>query len=306
VKKTETISPRIGKVCREEGNPEARTLRKLAFMVHDQSDDIPVASSAAGIPPASIPPAALAGARRSRVVHCGNFLFAYRDYLFPLVFLLLLLTTKPLLPFGSERIDWWMDVLGVVVALAGQGCRFFAIGYVDNIRRGGRQKRVAASTLIRSGMFAHTRNPLYLGDLLIVGGLVLIASCPWWYLLVLPGFVGVYWSIVLAEEDFLGQKFGQDYVAYCQTVNRFAPKFTGLRRSLANCSFDWKRVVRKEYGIACTWATMALFLLIWKQWERFGYAARKTDIQELSMLFLLLLVCYGGGLWLNKSGRLKS
>ncbi len=306
MKKTETISPRIGKVCREEGNPEARTLRKLAFMVHDQSDDIPVASSAAGIPPASIPPAALAGARRSRVVHCGNFLFAYRDYLFPLVFLLLLLTTKPLLPFGSERIDWWMDVLGVVVALAGQGCRFFAIGYVDNIRRGGRQKRVAASTLIRSGMFAHTRNPLYLGDLLIVGGLVLIASCPWWYLLVLPGFVGVYWSIVLAEEDFLGQKFGQDYVAYCQTVNRFAPKFTGLRRSLANCSFDWKRVVRKEYGIACTWATMALFLLIWKQWERFGYAARKTDIQELSMLFLLLLVCYGGGLWLNKSGRLKS
>ncbi len=275
-------------------------------MVHDQSDDISAASSAAGIPPASIPPAALAGARRSRVVHCGNFLFAYRDYLFPLVFLLLLLTTKPLLPFGSERIDWWMDVLGVVVALAGQGCRFFAIGYVDNIRRGGRQKRVAASTLIRSGMFAHTRNPLYLGDLLIVGGLVLIASCPWWYLLVLPGFVGVYWSIVLAEEDFLGQKFGQDYVAYCQTVNRFAPKFTGLRRSLANCSFDWKRVVRKEYGIACTWATMALFLLIWKQWERFGYAARKTDIQELSMLFLLLLVCYGGGLWLNKSGRLKS
>lgn len=274
-------------------------------MVHDQSDDIS-ASSAAGVPPASIPPAALTGARRARVVHCGNFLFAYRDYLFPLVFLLLLLTTKPLLPFGSERIDWWMDVLGVVVALAGQGCRFLAIGCVDNIRRGGRQKRVAASTLIGSGMFAHTRNPLYLGDLLIVGGLVLIASCPWWYLLVLPGFVGVYWSIVLAEEDFLGQKFGPDYVAYCQTVNRFVPKFTGLRRSLANCSFDWKRVVRKEYGIACTWATMALFLLIWKQWERFGYAARKTDIQELSLLFLLLLVCYGGGLWLNKSGRLKS
>ncbi len=275
-------------------------------MVHDQSDDMPAASSAADIPPASIPPGALAGARQSRVVHCGNFLFAYRDYLFPLVFLLLLLTTKPILPFGSARIDWWMDVLGVVVALAGQGCRLLAIGCVDNIRRGGRQKRVAASTLIRSGMFAHTRNPLYLGDLLIVGGLVLLASCPWWYLLVLPGFVGVYWSIVLAEEAFLGQKFGQDYVAYCQTVNRFVPKFTGWRRSLANCSFDWKRVVRKEYGIACTWATMALFLSIWKQWERFGYAARKTDIQELSMLFLLLLVCYGGGLWLNKSGRLKS
>ncbi len=275
-------------------------------MIHAQSDDGPDDSSSPDIPPSSVPPAVLAGASHSIATHCGNFLFAYRDYLFPLLFLILLLATKPMLPFGSERIDWWMDVLGVMVALAGQGCRFLAIGFVNNIRRGGRQKRIAAETLIRSGVFAHTRNPLYLGDLLIVCGLVLIASCPWGYLLVLPGFVGVYWAIVLAEEDFLGQKFGQDYVDYCQTVNRFVPKFTGLRRSLANCSFDWKRVVRKEYGIACTWATMALFLSIWKQWERFGYAARKTDIQELSMLFLLLLVCYGGGLWLNKSGRLKS
>ena len=275
-------------------------------MVHDQSDDMLGDSSSADIPPLSISCAALAGARQSRVVHCGNFLFAYRDYLFPLLFLILLLTTKPMLPFGSERIDWWMDVLGIITTLVGQGCRFLAIGFVDNIRRGGRQKQVAASTLIRSGMFAYIRNPLYLGDLLIICGFVLIASCPWWYLLVLPGFVGVYWSIVLAEEDFLRQKFGQDYVDYCQTVNRFVPQFTGLRRSLAHCSFNWKRVVRKEYRIACTWVTMTLFLLIWKQWERFGYAARKTDIQELSMLFLLLLVGYGGGLWLNKSGRLKS
>jgi hypothetical protein len=119
-------------------------------------------------------------------------------------------------------------------------------------------------------------------------------------------FIGVYWAIVLAEEDFLRQKFGQDYLAYCQTVNRFVPKLTDLRQSLANCFFDWKRVVRKEYGITCTWMTLSLFLLIWKQWERFGYAGGKTEIQELSMLFLLPVVCYGGGLWLNKSGRLKS
>jgi hypothetical protein len=89
-------------------------------------------------------------------------------------------------------------------------------------------------------------------------------------------------------------------------VNRFMPNFTGLRQSLAGCSFDWKRVVRKEYRIACIWMTTALFLLIWKQWARFGYAADKTNIQALSVLFLLPLVCYGGGLWLNKSGRLKS
>jgi hypothetical protein len=211
-----------------------------------------------------------------------------------------------MLPFGSEQVERWIDVLGIVVVLGGQGCRFLAVGFTDNIRRGGKQKRIAAHALIRKGLFAHTRNPLYLGDLLIVCGFVLIANCPWWYLLVLPGFVGVYWAIVLAEEDFLRQKFGQDYVDYCQTVNRFVPKFTGLRQSLSGCSFDWKRVVRKEYGIVCTWGTMILVLLIWQQWERFGYVAGKAGIRGLSVLFLLPLVCYGGGLWLNKSGRLKS
>lgn len=275
-------------------------------MSRDQSDDAPGDSASADVPPLSIPHPVPAGASHSIAIYCGNLLFSYRDYLFPLLFLLLLLTTTPTLPFGSERLEWWLNLLGIVVVLVGQGCRALAIGFVDNIRRGGHQKRIAANALLRSGLFAHTRNPLYLGDLLIVCGLVLIASCQWWYLFVLPGFVGVYWAIVLAEEDFLRQKFGQDYVNYCQTVNRFVPKFTGLYQSLAGCSFNWKRVARKEYRIACTWGTLVLFLLIWKQWERFGYAARKADIQELSVLFLLLLVCYGGGLWLNKSGRLKS
>jgi protein-S-isoprenylcysteine O-methyltransferase Ste14 len=275
-------------------------------MVGDQSEDVPGDSLSAQMPLPAVPPPVLAGERHPFIISCGNWLFAYRDYLFPLLFLMMLLTTKPTLPFGSERIDRWLDVLGLVVVLIGQGCRCLALGFVDNIRRGGRKKRIAAQTLIRGGVFAHTRNPLYVGDLLIVCGLVLIASCQWGYVLVLPMFLGVYWAIVLAEEDFLRQKFGQEYVAYCRTVNRFVPQLTGLRQSFADCFFDWKRVVRKEYGITCTWITLTLLLLIWKQWERFGYTGGKPQIQALSLLFLLPVVCYGGGLWLNKSGRLKS
>jgi len=275
-------------------------------MVGERSEDVPGDSSSAKVPLPAIPPPVLAGRRHSFMISCGNWLFAYRDYLFPLLFLLMLLTTKPSLPFDSERIDRWLDVLGLAVILAGQACRCLALGFVDNIRRGGRKKRIAAQALIRRGVFAHTRNPLYVGDLLIVCGLVIIASCQWGYVLILPMFLGVYWAIVLAEEDFLRQKFGPEYVAYCRTVNRFVPKLTGLRQSFADCFFDWKRVVRKEYGITCTWMTLTLLLLIWKQWERFGYTAGKPQIQALYVLFLLPVVCYGGGLWLNKSGRLKS
>src|SRR5262249_10131306 len=201
---------------------------------------------------------------QSSAVRLGHFLFFARNYLFPLAFLTLMLTTRPKFFWGSEQLDYWMDALGIVVALVGQGCRILAVGYAENIRRGGRQKKVAAATLIRHGFFAHSRNPLYFGNLLIITGLGLIAHNHWWYLLVLPVFIGVYWAIVLAEEEFLAKKFGSGYQDYCRTVNRFVPTLTGLRRSLSNCSFDCQRVLRKEYGVTCSWLSMAIGLLIWE------------------------------------------
>src|SRR5262249_33465401 len=170
---------------------------------------------------------------QSSAVRLGQFLFVARNYLFPFTLLTLTLTTRPEFFWESEQLDYWMDALGIVVALVGQGCRILAVGYAENIRRRGRQKQVAAAPLIPHGIFAHTRNPLYLGNLLIIMGLGLIANNRWWYLFVLPGFIGVYWAIVLAEESFLAKKFGQKYTDYCQTVNRFVPTLAGLRRSLA-------------------------------------------------------------------------
>ena len=165
---------------------------------------------------------------RSHAIRLGRFLFGYRDYLFPGAFLLLAMTTKPIFPFGSEQWDRWLDALGLLVALTGQGCRTLAIGCVTNIRRRGRQRRITAETLIRSGFFAHSRNPFYLGNLLIFCGLVIMANSYWWYVLALPGFVGMYWVIVLAEEEFLTKRFGPEYAEYCQTVNRFVPTLSGV------------------------------------------------------------------------------
>ena len=43
------------------------------------------------------------------------------------------------------------------------------IGY-EYIVRGGRQGKVYAEDLVQGGVFAHSRNPLYLGNLLIIVG----------------------------------------------------------------------------------------------------------------------------------------
>jgi protein-S-isoprenylcysteine O-methyltransferase Ste14 len=238
------------------------------------------------------------------MIRLGHFFFGYRDYLIPLAFLILLFTTSPEFPFGSERLDRWLDGLGLVVALIGQGCRILAIGSVDNIRRGGQQKRIAADTLIREGFFAHSRNPLYLGNLLILFGLILIANCRWWYLVAFPGFVLTYFALILAEEDFLTKKFGKEYEEYCRQVNRLVPDFTGLRRSLNLLVFDWKRAIQKEYGTIFTCMSMTVFLLIWEKWKRFGYSARQAEIQRLLWIFPVLCLAYLVARVLKKTGRL--
>ncbi|MBI3797086.1 MAG: DUF1295 domain-containing protein [Deltaproteobacteria bacterium] len=240
---------------------------------------------------------------RRGLIRFGHFLFGYRDYLVPLTFVLLTLTTSPEFPFGSERLDGWLDGLGIVVALTGQFLRVLVIGFAY-IKRGGYRKRIAADKLVRQGFFAHSRNPLYLGNLLILFGLVLIAHNRWWYLLAFPGFLLAYGAIIVAEEDFLTQKFGREYEEYCQQVNRLIPHFAGLRQSLSAFVFDWKRVIQKEYGSTFTWMSMSVFLLIWERWARFGYTARRTEIHRLLWCFALLGVAYLVARWLKKTGRL--
>ncbi len=235
------------------------------------------------------------------VIGIGHLLFLVRDYLFPVLFLVLLCTTWPRLPFASVRGDWWMDLCGFVVAALGQGSRILATSSGHNIRRGGRKKHMSAETLIQGGFFAQSRNPLYLGNLLIFCGLTLIANSYGWYFIALPVMIGVYWAIVLAEEDFLARRFGEPYADYCRTVNRFLPKLTGMRAAFADCHFDWPRIVRKESHIACSWLSMAIGLLIWERWQRGELATRGIEGFDLVIVFTVLSVGYARIRWGGKS-----
>src|SRR6185295_19248290 len=111
------------------------------------------------------------------MVAIGNFLFRYRNALFPLTAILLLLP-------GPDLFDDPLQaaMLGALVAALGQLVRALTIG-LDYIVRGGRQGKVYAERLVISGIYAHTRNPMYVGNITIVAGLAL-ASNSWPTLLV--------------------------------------------------------------------------------------------------------------------------
>ena len=88
------------------------------------------------------------------VIRVGRFAFRFRDYLAPAGLVLILVLSRPRAPFGSEELDRWLDLIGVLVASVGQAIRATCIGYAY-IVRGGVEKELAAPTLVCEGIYAH-------------------------------------------------------------------------------------------------------------------------------------------------------
>lgn len=235
----------------------------------------------------------------------GNFFFKCRNFLFPAVFIMLFLFTRPALFLNNPELDRLIVLSGILIAFAGQLFRFTVIGFAY-IKRGGKEGKVYADDLVIQGFYAHVRNPMYVGNFLITVGIGIVYSSPWIYIFVIPFFTFVYLSIVTAEENYLRQKFGAQFEHYENTVNRFIPNFSGLQKTLKDFKYDWKKALRKEYGTV--FGTMAgiLLILIWKNYYLFGWDARKEQIINLALLLIPAIIFYATVRALKLSKRLAS
>ena len=238
----------------------------------------------------------------SWLVRYGNFLFKYRDGIFPAVLLLILVASRPRWPFGTERSDMWLDAIGVSIALAGQALRVATVGYAYIIR-GGKNKQVYAEELVTRGLFDHCRNPLYVGNILILFGLLVVWNSVAGYLIGIPFFGLGYIAIVAAEEAFLRKKFGPQYDAYRARVPRWGIRLSGLRQSMEGMTFNWSRVVVKEYGSAAYWIAGVCVLMIL---DSLPWSAHRTLHVALVATIGVVVVLWGTARWLKKSRRLKA
>ena len=229
------------------------------------------------------------------MVSLGNFLFRYRNGLFPVAFLLLLWPGPRI--FSDDRLA---AGAGLGVALAGQVLRAVTIG-LAYIIRGGRNRKVYAESLVQEGMFAHSRNPLYLGNLLIILGVGLAANSRLFVLIGFPLFWCAYLAIISAEENFLRQKFGKEFEDYCARVNRLVPNFSGLGRTLHGMEFKWRRLIVKEYGSACAWMAGMTLLVAKNCWVHQGYAKAQLTILVLSAVLGTIATAYAVARYLKKS-----
>jgi protein-S-isoprenylcysteine O-methyltransferase Ste14 len=80
---------------------------------------------------------------------------------------------------------------------------------------------LATSKIITSGVFSFSQNPLYLGGILFLTGISLIFRLTWVLILLVPSIAACHYMLILPEEKYLAEKFGEQYRAYTATVHRW-------------------------------------------------------------------------------------
>jgi protein-S-isoprenylcysteine O-methyltransferase Ste14 len=81
--------------------------------------------------------------------------------------------------------------------------------------------------LVTTGLFAHCRNPRYLGLLAVLAGLAMASRSPLLGLYLLTAAVGLHLRVVRHDEPLAERTFGPDWYHYRRAVPRWFPRLTG-------------------------------------------------------------------------------
>lgn len=234
------------------------------------------------------------------MIRIGNFFFHYRNGLFPLVYSLLLIPNRQLIDDCLIA-----AVAGFLVALVGQTIRAATIG-LEYIIRGGRKRQVYAENLVQGGIFAHCRNPLYLGNFIILVGVGIASNSLLFLALAIPFFAFAYWAIIIAEENYLRNKFGEEFESYCARVNRLLPNLSGLTQTLTGMRFNWQRLITAEYGSTYIWSGAIILVTLKNLWLSRTYQTSTVVTWWLWSLLGAVTLAYAVARYLKKSGHLHA
>jgi len=176
----------------------------------------------------------------------GHWLFRHRSYL-PLVLVLptLIALGRFELPGRGRAVPEVWEAVCLAVALVGLAIRVYVVGHVPRGTSGRNTKRQKAAKLNTTGMYSIVRHPLYLGNFLIWLGISMF-YCAWWLVAIFVLSFWIYYErIMLVEEEFLREKFGQAFVEWADRTPAFLPRFSQWRSPAL--PFSLRMVLRKEY-----------------------------------------------------------
>jgi protein-S-isoprenylcysteine O-methyltransferase Ste14 len=162
--------------------------------------------------------------------------------------------------FAFAIVYWWLAkpdqtswLWGTLLILAGLGIRGLASGHLQKNEK-----------LATTGPYAYTRNPLYLGSLVIAVGFTIASRSLSIACILLVLFVAIYLPVIRAEESYLIERF-PEFLGYQSQVPRLIPK---LKRSTGGAAtFSWQLYLKhREYNAALGSLAMLAALLIKLHW----------------------------------------
>jgi protein-S-isoprenylcysteine O-methyltransferase Ste14 len=155
--------------------------------------------------------------------------------------------------FARPQLRWL--VTGIVLAVAGEALRIWAAGCISK-----------NANLACAGPFAHVRNPLYLGSLLIAVGYCFMSGLWWSFLITAAMYYFFYYGTIFSEEEHLRTVLGEPYNAYARAVPRLFPRLRRYEEATGD-PFAWRRVWynREQQSILGVALFATAFILIWLQ-----------------------------------------
>ena len=198
-------------------------------------------------------------------------MFSLAIYFFPHVF------------DGQANFDDILDFVGLLLILKGSFVRMSARGH-----------KVACSPegwgLAQDGLYACTRNPMYLGTFTIGVGFTLIIW-PWWASLIFAVlFYFRFRPLIAREEKHLKELFGQQYEDYCRRVQRFFPHPLSLIKLRLAHDCPWHELWQtKERRTIWTLPLLALVAEMAQEWVLLGAIPSRVTL----LPFVLAVAAFG-------------
>lgn len=187
-------------------------------------------------------------ALRDEMKRQGDWLFRYRTYV-PLVILPLLILAlgqaDSLEARAGSLLDHCWKVLCILVGLSGLAVRGLVVAHAPAGTSGRNTKEQVAASLTTTGLYSVVRHPLYLGNFLSAMGVALFLEV-WWFALACGLAFWLYYErIMLAEEAFLEERFGDEFRSWAAGTPAFIPRLSGWRQPALG--FSLRNLLRREY-----------------------------------------------------------
>lgn len=196
-----------------------------------------------------------------RLVDQGRRLFKLRS-LIPVALLPVVILALP----DAAAAEQWFGVRGnllwqwaaIAIGLSGLLIRCITVGFAPDGTSARDTRAMRAAALNTTGIYSIVRHPLYLGNGLLWLGPVL-STRVWWAAAIV---VLAYWiyieRVMIGEEAFLSQTFGDAFAKWAAVTPAIIPNVT-LWRPAAGARMQWKRMSSEHNALLALAASVALF-----------------------------------------------